>query len=90
MWPNAPLLTPPQTQRLLLAFLDPTQTKRLKEIGDLDFCYDAPGLGRFRTSVVRQRVGVDGVFRVINTTVRTMDELGLPENLKKLTSYTMA
>jgi hypothetical protein len=84
---GAPLFTAKQTQRLLMSFLDESQTKRLKEIGDLDFCYDAPGLGRFRTSVVRQRVGVDGVFRVINTTVRTMDELGLPESLKKLTSY---
>jgi len=87
MWHRAPLLTGKQTQRLLMSFLDEPQTKRFKEIGDLDFCYDAPGLGRFRTSVVRQRVGVDGVFRVINTNVRTMDELGLPENLKKLTSY---
>lgn len=87
MWHRAPLLTAKQTQRLLMSFLDEPQTQRLKEIGDLDFCYNATGLGRFRTSVVRQRVGVDGVFRVISTKVRTMDELGLPENLKKLTSY---
>ena len=43
--------------------------------------------GRFRTSVVRQRLGIDIVFRIINTKVRTMDELGLPEHLKLLTRY---
>src|SRR5207245_10995690 len=42
---------------------------------------------RYRTSVVRQRLGIEIVFRVINTKVRTMDELGLPEHLKLLTRY---
>jgi len=37
--------------------------------------------------VVRQRLGTEIVFRVINSTVRTMDELGLPERLKLLTRY---
>ena len=36
---------------------------------------------------MRQRLGVDLVFRIINTEVRTMDELGLPEHLKLLTRY---
>src|SRR5206468_11501792 len=38
-------------------------------------------------SVARQRLGVDLIFRIINTRVRTMDELGLPEHLKLLTRY---
>src|SRR5439155_55801 len=42
---------------------------------------------RFRTSVVPQRLGVDLVFRIINTQVRTMDEIGLPEHLKLFTRY---
>ena len=37
--------------------------------------------------MVRQRLGIDLVFRIINTQVRTMDELGLPESLKLLTRY---
>jgi twitching motility protein PilT len=36
---------------------------------------------------VRQRLGTDIVFRVINAHVRTMDELGLPQHLKLLTRY---
>src|SRR5712671_336954 len=87
MWGHAPLFTPAQTERLLLEFLNEAQRARLKEIGDLDFCYEVPGMGRFRTSVVRQRLGIDGVFRIINSKVRSMDELGLPEHLKVLTTY---
>ena len=58
----------------------------MNERGDADFAY-ANSFGRYRTSVVRQRLGVDLVFRIINTKVRTMDELGLPEHLKLLTRY---
>ena len=62
------------------------QTTQLTERGDADFAY-ANASGRFRASVVRQRLGLDLVFRVINTEVKTMDELGLPEHLKLLTRY---
>jgi twitching motility protein PilT len=58
----------------------------LNERGDSDFAY-ANNRGRFRTIVARQRLGLDLVFRIINTNVRTMDELGLPEHLKLLTRY---
>jgi twitching motility protein PilT len=58
----------------------------VKERGDADFAY-ANRRGRYRASVARQRLGTDIVFRIINTRVRTMDELGLPEHLKLLTRY---
>jgi twitching motility protein PilT len=87
MWPNAPKLTPEQTERILMEFISDAQKEQFKERGDLDFCYEVPDMGRFRTSVVRQRTGIDGVFRIINTRVRTMDELGLPKHLKGLTKY---
>lgn len=58
----------------------------LEEQGDVDFAYSNEH-GRFRTSVVRQRLGYDLTFRIISSQLRTMDELGLPENLKLLTQY---
>ena len=86
IWPDAPKLTSDQTAALAEGFLTDAQKIQLNERGDADFAY-ANSLGRFRTSVVRQRLGIDLVFRIINTQVRTMDELGLPENLKLLTRY---
>jgi twitching motility protein PilT len=86
IWPDAPRLTSDQTLVLAERFLSNLQKSQLNERGDADFAY-ANDSGRYRTSVVRQRLGVDLVFRVINTKVRTMDELGLPEHLKLLTRY---
>lgn len=86
IWPDAPLLTAADTNALADGFLSDLQKQHLLERGDADFAY-ANEFGRFRTSVVRQRLGVDIVFRIINTNVRTMDELGLPQHLKLLTRY---
>lgn len=86
IWPDAPNLTAEQTNALATGFLTEIQQTQLAGRGDVDFAY-ANSFGRFRTSVVRQRLGMDVVFRIINTSVRTMDELGLPEHLKLLTRY---
>ena len=86
IWPDAPRLTSVQTLALADGFLSNPQKTQLNERGDADFAY-ANNFARYRTSVVRQRLGVDLVFRIINTKVRTMDELGLPEHLKLLTRY---
>jgi twitching motility protein PilT len=86
IWPDAPKLRAEDTAALAAGFLSEAQRAQLGERGDVDFAY-APSFGRFRTSVVRQRLGIDLVFRVINTSVRTMDELGLPESLKLLTRF---
>src|SRR2546423_15374498 len=86
IWPDAAKWTSDYTAALAEGFLTDAQKIRLNEHGDADFAY-ANSSGRFRTSVVRQRLGIDLVFRIIDTRVRTMDELGLPESLKLLTRY---
>jgi twitching motility protein PilT len=86
IWPDAAKFTSDETAALAEKFLTDAQKIQLNERGDADFAY-ANSSGRFRTSVVRQRLGIDLVFRIINTRVRTMDELGLPESLKLLTRY---
>src|SRR6267378_2444052 len=86
IWPDAPRFKAEQTQKLADTFLNDVQRVLVKERGDADFAY-ANSRGRYRASVVRQRIGTDIVFRIINTRVRTMDELGLPEHLKLLTRY---
>ncbi len=86
IWPDVPPLSAEQTMALAEGFLPEVHRSQLQERGDAEFAY-ATEFGRFRTSVVRQRLGVDLVFRIINTRVRTMDDLGLPEHLKLLTRY---
>src|SRR5881296_3023920 len=86
IWPDAPRLAPEHTAALAEAFVPDVYKEELNTRGDSDFAY-ANEFARYRTSVVRQRLGVEIVFRVINTHIRTMDELGLPEHLKLLTRY---
>ena len=86
IWLQAPLLTPDDTLRLVNGFLTEPQMHQLNDRGDVDFAY-SNAQGRFRTSVVRHRLGFDIVFRIISTHLRSMEELGLPDTLKTLTQY---
>ncbi len=86
IWLQAHMLTAADTEALAMGFLTDEQKQLLHDRGDVDFAY-ANSFGRFRASVVRQRIGIDIVFRIISTRLRTMDELGLPESLKLLTQY---
>lgn len=87
IWEDAPVLTAEQTETLMRSFLQEEQIERLERVGDVDFAYQND-FGRFRASVVRQRLGYDIVFRIINTHIRTMEELQLPmEHLTPLTRY---
>jgi twitching motility protein PilT len=86
IWLQAPKLTATDTDHLAMGFLDEAQKTLLRERGDVDFAY-ATDFGRFRASVVRHRLGLDLVFRIINSKLRSMDDLGLPQQLKQLTQY---
>jgi len=86
IWEQAEPLTAAQTEQLAAGFLTPEHLERLATRGDVDFAY-ATSIGRFRASVVRQRTGCNIVFRIISDNVRSMDELGLPQQLKMLTQF---
>jgi len=86
IWQQAPVLTAADTERLTMGFLTDAQKQTIADRGDVDFAY-ANSFGRFRACVVRQRLGYDLTFRIISSRVRSMDELGLPQQLKLLTQY---
>lgn len=51
---------------------------------EVDFAISEPGLGRFRVNVFHQRGNVAMVLRYITAEMPTLDELGMPEQLKDL------
>ncbi|MEG0023834.1 MAG: type IV pilus twitching motility protein PilT [Akkermansia sp.] len=88
IWEEAPLMTSADTDTLTRGFLQDREWQRLQSRGDVDFAYSNE-FGRYRASVVKQRLGYDICFRIINTTVRTMEQIGLPtEYIIPLTRYT--
>ena len=86
LWEDATPLSAQETEELLPGFLTATQLEHLRERGDIDFAY-SNALGRYRVSVVRQRLGYDLSIRIINSIPSTLDELGMPPQLKLLTQY---
>ncbi|MCS5636201.1 MAG: type IV pilus twitching motility protein PilT [Myxococcota bacterium] len=74
-------------EKLVSAALSPAQRAELCREGELDFCFDLPGVGRFRANAYRQQRGFDAVFRSISPRPPTLDELGLPSELARYTNY---
>src|SRR5207249_5415976 len=52
--------------------------------GDVDFSYEIPGVARYRVNLFRQQRGSGAVFRVIPTKIMTIDQLGLPDQVRRL------
>jgi len=71
-------------KKVCVAVLSPQQMEVFKKKYDLDLAYSVPGLGRFRCNAFVQRGAMGFVFRVIPYKIPTIDELNLPEVLKKL------
>ncbi|MAG32962.1 MAG: twitching motility protein PilT [Deltaproteobacteria bacterium] len=76
-----------EVERMVAAALTPEQRQVLGHDGEIDFCIDLPGIGRFRANAYRQQRGLDVVFRTVRETPPTFEELGLPDDLKKYTDY---
>ena len=54
--------------------------------GDIDFSYEIPGVARYRVNLFRQQRGGGAVFRVIPTKILTLEQLGLPDQVRRIAS----
>ena len=71
-------------ERLLASIMSPREIAEYREGSDTDWAYEIDGLARFRCNAGRDRHGPMAVFRVIPTTVRTADEMGLGREVQNL------
>ncbi len=72
-------LTPEQTKAIALEFVPNVEDRaRIDKIQDYDCSWGAPGIGRFRVNILRQRSSFMVVMRVIPFEVPTFESLGLP------------
>ena len=79
---------PPVTAEDLQVALDHVTTEEQRDIfmrdKELDCAYSAPGLARFRLSVLQQRGTLSLAFRAVTFEVPSIEEMGLPEVCKEL------
>ncbi|MEO8430171.1 MAG: PilT/PilU family type 4a pilus ATPase [Acidobacteriota bacterium] len=59
----------------------------LEALRQVDFCYKDPDLGRFRTNVFFQRKGLNAVFRLVPFEIPTLAEIGMPESLWEISTF---
>jgi twitching motility protein PilT len=82
---NYPVMTREGTERLAREMMSDKRWKDFEEHRDSDFSYEIAGVGRFRVNAHYQRNSVALAFRTINDKVRPIEQLFLPEIVKKLT-----
>ena len=77
-------MTPKMVKQAAIELMDEEQLDSFTRELELDFAISEPGLGRFRVNVFHQRGNVSMVLRYITAELPTLDELGMPEQMKEL------
>lgn len=81
---DLPVLGPADTKQLAYSILTDSQKHRFEESLELDFSFGIKNIARFRGNLFNQRGAVAGVFRVIPFEIKSFDQLGLPQVVRKL------
>jgi twitching motility protein PilT len=77
-------LSQEDTLKVAYTVMSPGQREIFKKKNDIDLAYSVPGLGRFRCNIFIQRGTIGLVFRLIPMKIPTLEELFLPEILRKI------
>lgn len=78
------VLSPTDTEQMAKAIVPEHMWPRFEKDGELDLSYSLSGVSRFRVNVFKQRGCISLAIRTIPTKIPTLEELQLPDVLKKL------
>lgn len=79
-----PVLSKQIAEQYIAETMNDVQKKEFAEKFDIDYALEVPGLARFRVNVFIQNKGIGAVFRLIPAEVKSLDDMNLPSQLKKL------
>ena len=87
--PGQKVVTAEVAEAINLAPLDDEQREQFAKEHDLDYSYSISEEDRYRTNVLRQRLGISGSYRLIDKDVRSLRDLGFqrPEVIERLTTH---
>ncbi len=80
---DLPVLDPATVRDLAESMMNDDQQQRFSLDLELDFAYSVPKVGRFRVNVYQQRGSMGAAIRAIHIGVPTIDDLGLPDVVKR-------
>ncbi|MBB6177431.1 twitching motility protein PilT [Anoxybacillus tengchongensis] len=78
------VLSPTDTEQMAKAIVPEKMWSYFEENGELDLSYSLAGVSRFRVNVFKQRGCISLAIRIVPTKIPTLDELQLPDVLKKM------
>jgi twitching motility protein PilU len=81
---NAQILDGDVVKRIAYEMMSQKQIAEFESVMELNFSFQAPGIGTFRINVFRQRGDMAVVARFIKARIGSAEELHLPEILKDL------
>ena len=79
-----PILDAKTAERLVNEMMNERQTRTFEETSEMDIGFMVPGKCRVRMNIYRQRGACASVMRLIPLTIRSIDDLGLPQVLHEL------
>src|SRR3989338_6993644 len=79
------ILTPEDTQGLVLAMLTPEQKEKMLKFGDLDLSFSYEDKARFRVNAFFQRGYMAAALRLINAEIKPLEQLRLPPIVHEFT-----
>ncbi len=83
---NYPALSSDMITKLVYSTLTEEQIKRFEEEMELDFAVSTKSGNRFRSNIMKERGNIGAVFRAIPTSIPSIEELGLPSQVKDIAS----
>lgn len=85
--PDHEKLSAEKSREWVRSVLTERQLEIFDELGEIDFCYSIPEVGRYRANAYVQRHGTCATFRVIPNVPPTFADLRLPGRLTELLDY---
>ncbi len=79
-----PVLKPEDTRDLIFPIMTDEQKKKFMEEWELDLSYEISRLARFRVNIFLQKGNIGVAIRMIPMHIKTIDDWGLPQVLKKV------
>ena len=80
-----PELNESDVYEMLYSILSEEHRKKFETLKEIDFSLEIVNGARFRVNVFMHRRGIAGAFRLIPEQLKTLEELGLPQNLSEFT-----
>lgn len=81
---DTPPLAPEDTERLMKSITSPDHQQKIREGGGTDFGFGFGGAARFRVSVLKAKGNIGVVLRQIPSKIMSLEEIGLPPQIKEL------